>query len=87
MKATKSLTYGTRRLVAGDIFTARTATDARVLAALKQAEAYSPSKPQQATPQAPPQPQAAPKPKVAAKRKLAAKAERKAPTAAKTKPA
>lgn len=38
--ATKRLTYGTRRLSADDIFTARTSTDARALIALKRAAPY-----------------------------------------------
>ena len=38
--ATKRLTYGTRRLSADDIFTARTGTDARALIATKQAKPY-----------------------------------------------
>ncbi len=64
MKATKSLTYGTRRLKADDIFTARTRTDARVLIALKKAEYYT-------------EPKAAPKPKAAAKPKRAARTKTK----------
>lgn len=38
--ATKRLTYGTRRLSADDIFTARTGTDARALIALQKAKPY-----------------------------------------------
>lgn len=86
MKATKSLTYGTRRLKADDIFMARTRTDARVLIALKKAEPYSrdkkkivPVDPRKATMDdthviVTTKPKAAPRPKAAAKPKRAARA-------------
>ena len=82
MKATKSLTYGTRRLKADDIFTARTGTDARVLIALKKAKAHDASTPAQPKPALTPKPEAAPK--AAAKPKAKTPAKR---AAAKTKPA
>lgn len=83
MKATKSLTYGTRRLKADDIFTARTGADARVLIALKKAKRFDGVATAKPKPAPAPKRKTAPKTKATPKPKLEAK-----PRAArKTKPA
>ena len=40
MKATKNMRYGTRRLMAGDIFEVNKPSDVRVLKAIRKAEEY-----------------------------------------------